>query len=419
MEVIKQETEDKIDSLEEQIDKYQEIVDLQKESLRTTKEQNDYDKNASDKLKNISKIQSKINQLSLDDSREAQSEKKRLEEELSKAQTELSDYQNDYAYDKTVENLDKMAEEQEKAKKEEIEMERDKISSYQKLYDLAIARIESEGGDLLDTLLDWNTEYGNDLNDTIVKAWDDAAAALGRYQYKYKETIGATNGNISTSEKGNNNVLVDNTKEINSIVSKMKSNSKAWATSNNKEYLESENQRLGSSLKSLGVSTVYNDGDGVWYIDNVGGKRLYDVYPKYHTGGIVGRSALKSNETMAILEDGELVVDKNKSNNLLKLMEVSGKFFKKYKDTFVVPPSSDLYRFMNANSALEYVGTTKTVNQPMAFNPNIEINISHNGSMSDSDAKRYGNIAADTALQKLNEAFMRKGISNIGNATLK
>ena len=337
IEVIKQETENKIDNLEEQIDKYKEIVNLQKESLAKTKEQSDYNKTVSEKLKDIAKIQNQINQLSLDDSREAQAEKKSLEEELSKLQTDLADTQNDYAYDQTVETLDKMSEAYEDEKNDEIEILRDNISSYQKLYDLAIQRIKDEGSSLKDTLISWNEEYGNSLTSEIITAWDNAKNALKEYQYEYEKAVKATDSAIKSSEKGENRIVSDSSysgsnyvnQTTNTIVAQMKANSSAWGATEDtdrRRQLEDANQKLGKRLVALGVNAVYNRGDGVWYIGTIGGKKLYDEYPKYHTGGIVGTGTLKDNEVMSILEKGEAVLDKPKKKSLYRILDKSVEF---------------------------------------------------------------------------------------------
>ena len=337
IEVIKQETENKIDNLEEQIDKYKEIVNLQKESLAKTKEQSDYNKTVSEKLKDIAKIQNQINQLSLDDSREAQAEKKSLEEELSKLQTDLADTQNDYAYDQTVETLDKMSEAYEDEKNDEIEILRDNISSYQKLYDLAIQRIKDEGSSLKDTLISWNEEYGNSLTSEIITAWDNAKNALKEYQYEYEKAVKATDSAIKSSEKGENRIVSDSSysgsnyvnQTANTIVAQMKANSSVWGATEDtdrRRQLEDANQKLGKRLVALGVNAVYNRGDGVWYIGTIGGKKLYDEYPKYHTGGIVGTGTLKDNEVMSILEKGEAVLDKPKKKSLYRILDKSVEF---------------------------------------------------------------------------------------------
>ena len=75
------------------------------------------------------------------------------------------------------------------------------------------------------------------------------------------------------------------------------------------------------------------------------------------------------------------------------------------------------YERPKISSAIPDVGSVN--NNNLEFSPVIEVNISHSGTMTDRDAKRFGSIAADSALSELSEAFARRGISNIGNAILK
>lgn len=333
--MIKQEKDDEIEAIREEVSEYQKIINLQKESLRLTKESESYNRTVSDKLKDIAELEQQISRLSLDDSREAQAEKKSLEEELAELQTDLADYQADHAYEATVDSLDKMSEAFEEEKNGEIEIIEDSISSYQKLYDLAIERVKSSGSGLLDELLTWNEQYGNDLNETIVEAWDNASEALEKYNYNLDKAIHKTNLAIENSSEGNNRV-VGNTftsgstqsstrnEAVNSIVSKMKANSAAWATSSDQTGLAEENQKLGNSLKGYGVNAIYDDKSGRWYIGTIGGKLLYDEYPKYHRGGIVGKDkSFKDNEVLSVLENGELVLDKQKKKSLYEFIDIS------------------------------------------------------------------------------------------------
>ena len=62
---------------------------------------------------------------------------------------------------------------------------------------------------------------------------------------------------------------------------------------------------------------------------------------------------------------------------------------------------------------------TRSGYSSLEFSPKIEVNISHGGEMSDVDARRYGNIAAETALSELKDAFTKRGITNIGSSILK
>lgn len=160
MDMLKQRIEDEIDALGDMKDAYADLIALRKESLETASEEADYQDQVAEKIKEIAKLQERINALSLDDSRDAQAQRAKLEEELAELQKELADTQADYAKDAQQDSLDKMQDAYEKEKDEEIKVLEDSISSYQKLYDMAIDYIQTYWSTLYDELIDYNTNYG-------------------------------------------------------------------------------------------------------------------------------------------------------------------------------------------------------------------------------------------------------------------
>lgn len=152
--MVKQEVENQISALEDQVDKYREIVDLQKKSLDLEREKDKYTKDVTEKTKSIAELQARIAQLDLDDSREAQAEKRKLQEQLAEEQADLAETQADHAYETTSDMLDDMADAYEKEKNKEIEILQDSISSQEKIYQMAIDRIDGHWSTLYDDLLE-------------------------------------------------------------------------------------------------------------------------------------------------------------------------------------------------------------------------------------------------------------------------
>lgn len=342
IDMIKQEVNNQIDALEDQIDRYKEIVDLKKESLQLAKEEDEYNKDVSDKLKDISKLQARIQQLSLDDSREAQAERAKLEEELAEKQADLADKQSDYAYDATVDSLDKQADAFEKEKQQEIAILQDSISSYEKLYQMAINRINNHWDTLYNDLINWNTQYGSDTNEKLTAAWNNASAAVQQYG-SYLAAVAATQSalNAASSSIGGGNTIgsmgdysSDEAygQQVGSIVKQMKANSAAWhnADAAKRKQLDQANAALAAQLSQiLGRTVVRDDKAGVWYLDRIGGTKLYDMY---HKGGIVGEPAkLKDNETIAVLEKGEMVLDEQKKQGLYRIVDAKETFGKAFE----------------------------------------------------------------------------------------
>lgn len=160
MEMIKQEVKNQIDALENQIDKMKDIVDLQKKSLDLEREKDKYTKTVAEKTKELAKLQQQLALLELDDSRESAAKQAKLKEEIADLSNDLADDQADHAYDATSDMLDDMYDAYEKEKKKEIETLENTISSEEKVYRLAIERIQTQWDTLYQQLLDWNTEYG-------------------------------------------------------------------------------------------------------------------------------------------------------------------------------------------------------------------------------------------------------------------
>lgn len=346
MDMLKHRIQQQIDALEDLKDAYGDIISLRKEALEAAKEEAEYEDKVAAKVKEIAKLQERINALSLDDSRDAQAQKIKLEEEMAELQKELADDQSDYAVDAQKDALDDMQEAYEREKDAEIAALEETISSYQKLYDMAIAYIESHWNTLYDELIAWNTEYGSVLNSEITTAWENCLAAAQRYG-SYVAALNSIDNDISASTSGSpgsNNTIVGTTgnnttstkeESIHSIIKEMYRNSQAWGTASKDQQaaLDKRNLQLGSMLAQYGVN-AHREGDGAWYMD---GSRqlLYDKYKKYiyHKGGIAGDNpTLKQNEIMAILEKGEAVLDKRKEKGLYRLVEFATTLADKFGD---------------------------------------------------------------------------------------
>lgn len=376
MDMLKQRVNDQIDALNEMKDAYSEIIALRKESLDAAKEESDYDEQVADKIQEIAKLQERINALSLDDSRDAQAQKISLEEEMAGLQKELADIQGDYAREAQQSALDDMQEAYEKQKDEEIEALEETISSYQKLYDMAIDYINNHWDSLYSELIEWNYEYGSVLNEEISDAWAQCEAAAQRYGSSVQSMLeglkseiaglqsqldnlgssssqnGSTTGNIigpsdvDTSSSNEDNVKV--------IVSRMKQLGAQWSPLNSKEkndQLHKEAAVEAAKLDQYGVHAEFDGSDGTWWItkdeinpSNVG-KLLHSCY---HTGGYVEDEApLTRKEVPAILEKGELVLDEQKEKGLYRLIDFTTALSEKLGNALGSIGASGLFNLIN------------------------------------------------------------------------
>jgi len=483
-ELIAWENEQAIEALEKEKDAYADIIDKKKETLALSKEQQKHDKSSANKLEEIAELQSKIDQLALDDSREAAAKKAQLEKELSEKQKAFTDEQADYAYDQQIDALDREYEAFEDSKDKEIDALRDTLNSEEKLYRAAIDRISNNWDSLYEDLLLWNFNYGSTLQQDLVSAWDAASDAVKRYGSFVGALDGVNSELPSGSDSDGYAASIVNTMKQNSsmwtwasaserktledrnvtlaailedylgkkisrdedgvwsvdgenlydkyatntteshiersdyastVVDMMKKNSSIWASATDKTVLEEKNAALAEMLASFLGKKITRGADGVWMID---GKRLYDIY---HTGGIVGGGTSSQKETMALLENGEMILDEKRQKFLLSAAGFLEELSNRIGSTIDVSKLSSLSVYPNKKSnisamldKLENAGKSE-----FNFQPNINVNITHSGEMSDTDARRYGETAANAVLEKLNDAFAKRGIIHTGHNLIK
>jgi hypothetical protein len=392
MELIKQEVENQVDVLEKQKELYSDIVDKKKEALQLAKEENNYQKSVSDKLNEILKIQAKIDELKPDTSRQSVAEQKQLSEELLKLQSELQDTQADYAYDTQIDSLDKQQQAFEDSKDDEIKQVKETINTTQKLYELAINRIDSDWNQLKLDLIQYNNDYKDGIRgqDSIVSAWEEAKKAA----QEYGGVVEALNGTQATS-KGDYSALVS------AKVSQMKQNSAAWHTADQsgQASLALQNEQLARQISSIIGSTLTKDSNGIWRLSN--GDKLFD---KYHTGGIAGNNpTLKQNEMMAILEKGEPILNKQKEDSVYKLIDFTSTIFDKFNGVLSAFNPSSMSNLQNLINPLNRIilPTQNTSN----FSPNIVVNV--NGVSDVATANKVGNMVGNTLLDKLSQAGLK------------
>lgn len=402
IDMLKQESEDMIDALDDQIDKYNELIDLKKKLLEQSNDELDHEQEVADLVSEIAELQSKIAQLSLDDSREAAAKRQELEQRLAEKQKELDKTQRDWALDQTNDALDEEKDSFEKEKEDEKKILEDSVDDWMSLYRKAIKMLSSDWEGMYSKLQAYNDKYCDSIDgiDSLKTAWENVDAVVKQYGYDVEaaRNSGGDLGIAPTNPIGSN--LVNNginEEGVKSIVAQMRSNMNAWhvAYANGdkaeQKRLSDENLRLGSSLGQYGLRVVRDEPTGVWYIDHIGGTRLFD---KYHTGGVVGNQPTNNDrEVLALLEKGELVLDDKKKQSLFAMF-----------DRLSAAASNA------AAAKMSYrIGDTSDKAGDV-FSPSVSVTINHDGNMDDDDARRYGQITADAVLEKLRTAFNRRGM---------
>ena len=441
-EMIKQEVENQISALEDQIDKYREIVDLQKESLDLEREKDKYTKDVTEKTKSIAELQARIAMLDLDDSREAQAEKRKLQEQLAEEQSDLAETQADHAYEATSDMLDNMADAYEKEKQKEIEILEDSISSAEKIYQLAIDRINNHWDTLYDDLINWNYQYGNTVQSELISAWNAASGAVQQYG-SYLNAVAATQAQIAAFDASSGFTTVGATgnydtsggqtmSRIKEIVAQMKANSQAHhnASTEEKARLNQANLDLGKELQKLIGRTVVRGNDGVWYLDKVGGAQLYSTYPysTYHTGGIVGDDATpKQDEMFALLKKREAVFTEPQQEVVYRVLKADETIAGK------LGISGGLYHSMNGSGYAEmqsHNAVMRDMQQAQAASGGnhvsqsigdvtVPVHVMVTEKLDKSDIRRLSKEISSVAAEGISEAFIKRGHSSFKENLLK
>lgn len=420
--LIKYEHEQMVEALQDQADKYNELIEKKKELLQQTKDEEDYERNVSKKLQEIAKIQDQINRLSLDDSREAAAKRAELEQELAELQGSLSDYIGDYTSTKNEEALDKSAEDYNDYINDRIKEVEDEVASEERLYQLAIKRINESWDTLYQDILAWNEAAGSSLQSEIIANWNLASEAVQRYgSFVAAANAASANNSLGDNQSFGDYTQSDNSSNItveNAIVERMKANAAAWHTADDaeKQRLNSENMQLAQELSQyVGAMPVRKN--GVWYLN---GQELFKLYPKYHDGGVVGGIPnRKQQELLTVLKNGELVATTQMQERAIELVDFAKNISAKLA---ALPYSSGIGNLLKNDvvSALPKAEpVNRSENSSFVFNPEFNIAIQYSGNMSDDDAGAFGQKIADIAIGKLSDAFSKKGIRNFSGTLLK
>ena len=370
MEMLKQQVQDQIDALNEQKKAYSDIIAKQKESIQLKKKEDDYSKSQAKKLKEMAKLQAQIDALSLDDSRDAQAKRAKLMEQLAELQEDLDDESKQHSIDAQEDALDDMEKKYHEEKDKEIKILEDSISSYQKLYDMAIKYIEEHWDTLLDELTAWNYEYGSVLTSEITAAWDAALAAA----QKYGSYLAALQALSNPSSPDNPGIVGDvedfPDDEYQPRVYKVREDWTAPPGLNVGDYVVT-----GGGLYKITSNAGGYKSDRViqWSVQNYDElepifqewkRKIEQEGLRYHTGGIAGRDpSLKENEMFAILNKGEAVLTTKHEDTVIQLIDFMEKLRNQIDDVIqknrTTPSPDDIFHPLIGGSEGTIGGTVE------------------------------------------------------------
>ena len=318
----------------------------------------------------------------------------------------MTDYQSEYATDAAIDALetqgeafekekDKEIKATEKAAEEEVAAIKAKIDDEAALRQAAIAQIDLDYQTMLDNVSGYFSGLGDDVDGTLLSKLREGLGLISQYG-SYDGAligIGSNAGNLDSAAIA----------ALMPLVQQMKNNSTAWHTSDDaeKSRLASENERIAEMLEGLGFEIWKKN--GVWYI-RINGQdiELFKYAGVFHSGGKVGDGyAPKADELFALLKRGEVVLNEDQQSSLLGIFNNAGKWMQNQMAKTVGSIIGDMRGKSFFDDGSRFA----------SFAPNIEVNITHNGSMSDADAKRYGNQVATAALDHLWNTLNKRGIT--------
>ena len=192
---------------------------------------------------------------------------------------------------------------------------------------------------------------------------------------------------------------------LSQLVNQMKTNSASWnsASASRQKELANWNVRMAQYVATLTGKKVTRDSNGVWWIGNE------ELFKKYHEGGIVESGDLKSDEVVAVLRKGEMVLTDEMQSNLSSMVDLTSYFMEK---------ASELSKLVSGNAGLDLAESlfkgaapsASTVENSQSINLVVNVNVS--GNMTDDNYNDFADKISRQVSEKMSDAFYRKGIRN-------
>lgn len=324
------------------------------------------------------------------------------------------------------------------------------IESYQKIIDMKKEYIETtkeeldheqDVADMVDEIAELQTRISLLSLDDSLSAQAERNALLEELAEKQKELANAqedysTDSQIEALDKLAENFEAQKKNEIEAMRNSVNSSEVLW--NGFYQTLMGQTANLGSMINNQIASAWINAAQAVNSYSNAvnslshtGGSLLIGVgassspgylpysIPQYHDGGVVNNSNLGNDEVLALLKEGEYVLTEDNKLAMYKMIDFQSELADRLNSTVGSYNSgllSNLKKLFDYNNQ-PISNSTSTTNA--VFEPNINVTIYGNTGTTDSDAKKYGERVADAAIEKMYDAFNRRGISSTKGARLR
>lgn len=324
------------------------------------------------------------------------------------------------------------------------------IESYQKIIDMKKEYIETtkeeldheqDVADMVDEIAELQTRISLLSLDDSLSAQAERNALLEELAEKQKELANAqedysTDSQIEALDKLAENFEAQKKNEIEAMRNSVNSSEALW--NGFYQTLMGQTANLGSMINNQIASAWINAAQAVNSYSNAvnslshtGSSLLIGVgassspgylpysIPQYHDGGVVNNSNLGNDEVLALLKEGEYVLTEDNKLAMYKMIDFQSELADRLNSTVGSYNSgllSNLKKLFDYNNQ-PISNSTSTSNA--VFEPNINVTIYGNTGTTDSDAKKYGEKVADAAIEKMYDAFNRRGISSTKGARLR
>lgn len=324
------------------------------------------------------------------------------------------------------------------------------IESYQKIIDMKKEYIETtkeeldheqDVADMVDEIAELQTRISLLSLDDSLSAQAERNALLEELAEKQKELANAqedysTDSQIEALDKLAENFEAQKKNEIEAMRNSVNSSEALW--NGFYQTLMGQTANLGSMINNQIASAWINAAQAVNSYSNAvnslshtGSSLLIGVgassspgylpysIPQYHDGGVVNNSNLGNDEVLALLKEGEYVLTEDNKLAMYKMIDFQSELADRLNSTVGSYNSgllSNLKKLFDYNNQ-PISNSTSTSNA--VFEPNINVTIYGNTGTTDSDAKKYGERVADAAIEKMYDAFNRRGISSTKGARLR
>lgn len=185
VDMLKDDLESEKKNLDERLSNLKSFYDKQKDMLKEQYDTEKYLDEQAERRRKVSQLRSQLEQLSYDDSAWAQRRRAELQQEIGDAQKDLDDFEREHALEVAQNDLDKILEQQQKEIEAQTSLLEEQVQKADDLYQVALEEIKNGSIDLYEEMVSWNELYGDGIEDTIKKAWEEAYKALAEYKALY------------------------------------------------------------------------------------------------------------------------------------------------------------------------------------------------------------------------------------------